>query len=158
MGQDKMLVGCGGLGSDPEAVERIDAPGRGMPLPQVAPHSVGQFDAMHGKPGPPELEDFGDRESGTETLEQALKVSFRDGDSVAIRHYVTALVQHLEAHGLTDEEKAANEEAAARRALRKGKRSLTALREARFIAGREIVLTRNIGGELSWVDAFSRIS
>lgn len=154
MGQDKMHAGCGGLGSDPEAPARIEAPGRGGQLPLSAPHSVGQFDTMHGTA---DLEEFEDRPSGTETLEQALKVSFREGDNNAVNRYITALVQRLEKHGLTAEELAANEAAAARRALRKGVRGPNALREARFLAGREIVLTRNVGGDLSWIDAFERI-
>ncbi len=154
----KMFVGMGGLSGDPEAADRrVEEPASGLP-PHVLPHSNKVFDTMHGKPAPPELEEFGDRESGTATLEEALKVSFRDGDNAAVDHYVTALVTHLEAHGLTAEEQVANEDAAARRALRKGVRSPNALREARFLAGREIVLTRNVGGNLSWIDAFSRIS
>lgn len=43
--------GSGGLGQDPGAVERIEAPARAPSEPVVAPHDARAFDTMHGGSG-----------------------------------------------------------------------------------------------------------
>lgn len=106
----KMQLGTGGLGSDPEAAEHIDAPGRGSPLPHVAPHSDGQFDTMRDGPPIPHDKRFDDREAGTETLKGVVIQAGRAGDTEIVLQFRGFLMKRLKRHELTTEEVAALED------------------------------------------------
>lgn len=114
MGQDKMHAGCGGLGSDPEAPARIEAPGRGGQLPLSAPHSVGQFDTMHGRPEPPD----DDRTARTATIARAAVAAHRQGDDDTVRVLGEALLRRMQHHDFSPAEKALLHSLAERRRAR----------------------------------------
>ncbi len=154
MGQDKMLVGCGGLGSDPEAVERIDAPGRGMPLPQVAPHSAGQFDTMHGIAARPKLEEFGDRESGTATIEEAVRRAGAENDDDVFRYFAPHLKRRYVAHRLGSSELAALDAAVARTAHtdQSGKVELH-----NIVCAKITEIVRDTGKKPTYIDALNAV-
>lgn len=67
-------MGTGGLGSDPEAVDEIVAPGVAHGDPLSAPHAEGMFDTMHGAgPEPPVYDEIEDEPTSEISRETCLR-------------------------------------------------------------------------------------
>ncbi len=75
MGKGIMKLGTGGLGSDPEAVDEVIAPGMAHHGPLSAPHDPGTFDEMHRGRGStlPVYTEYADEDTAEHSPETCLR-------------------------------------------------------------------------------------